>query len=163
MTDSELLQRLEALEAHQAIIELKSRYLACCDGKDPAGFRACFSDGTVDIDYGSLGQFDNADALTSIFQDIACHEHMLEWHHASNPQIQLEGPDTARGCWSLHYQLINSQEQSLTQLGGEYQDQYRRIDGQWKIVATRFEARTCLVLKLDDAAMKTIYAGPNRA
>lgn len=162
MTDSALLQRLEALEAQQAILALKSRYLASCDGKNPEGFRACFADGPVDIDYGSLGRFDTADALTAVFREIACHEHMLEWHHASNPQIELQGPDKACGSWSLHYQLINSQEQTLTQLGGEYADRYRRIDGHWKIIATHFKPRTCLVVKLDENAMKTVYAGPNQ-
>ncbi len=160
MTDTDLLARLHRLEATQAIIRCKSRYLAACDAKDCEGFRASFVDGPVNIDYGPIGQFDTADALTEIFQQMACHAHMLEWHHASNPQIELIADDHARGRWSLHYQLINTQDQTLTQLGGEYEDEYRCVDGQWKISATRFAPRTSLSLQLDEQAVKTLAAGP---
>ena len=159
MSDTDLLRRLEALEAIQSVQALKSRYLSCCDLKDSQGFRACFADGVVDIDYGPIGRFDNADALTAIFEQIGCQPHMLEWHHASNPQIELIGPDHARGRWSLQYQLINTQDSTLTQLGGEYADEYRRIDGEWKITATRFVPRTQVVLQLDPQAVKVLAAG----
>ena len=159
MSDSELLQRLARLEAIQNIQALKARYLAACDAKDSTSFRACFADGQVAIDYGAVGQFDNADALTEIFSQMACHPHMLEWHHASNPQIELLTETEAKGSWSLHYQLINSQDNTLTQLGGEYEDEYRLTDTGWKISATRFAPRTTLSLKLDEDAVKTLMAG----
>ncbi len=158
-TSQQLLQRLELLEARQAIIDLKSRYFACCDAKDVDGFRACFADGKVDIDFAALGQFEDADALTQVYRDMACHPHMLEWHHGSNPQVQMLGPDQARAQWSLHYQLINTQENTLTQLGGEYADRYVRQADAWKISASHFKPRTCLVLRLDETAVATVYAG----
>ena len=138
---------------------LKARYLAACDAKDCDTFRASFADGTVDIDYGALGTFDNADALTAIFRDMACHPHMLEWHHASNPQIEILSEDTAKARWSLHYQLINTQDGTLTQLGGEYDDEYRHVAGAWKITKTHFKPRTTVALKLDEDAVKTLMAG----
>lgn len=159
MTDPGLLQRVLILEARDAIRQLKARYLASCDRKDPAAFRTCFVDGPVSIDYGPVGQFSDADALTAVFQQAACHGHMLEWHHASNPEIEVLSTTQARGSWSLHYQLINTQEQTLTQLGGEYADEYRLTDSGWKISATRFEPRTSLVLQLDETAVKTLLAG----
>ncbi len=143
-----LEQRLYTLEAKDAIRQLKANYLASCDAKDLRGFRAAFMDGKVDIDYGPIGCFDNADDLVAIFQQIACHPHMLEWHHGSNPQIDLLTPDHATGRWSLQYQLINTQDNTLTQLGGEYEDEYRLTDDGWKISATRFSPRTTLVLAL---------------
>lgn len=159
MSQDALQQRLERLEALEAIRDLKARYLAACDAKDSTTFRACFLDGPVDIDYGPIGRFDTADALTAVFRDIGCQAHMLEWHHASNPQIELLSADRARGRWSLHYQLINTQEGSLLQLGGEYTDSYQRTDGGWKMAATRFTPRTHLHLALGAEAVAALAAG----
>ena len=159
MNTNDLAQRLQQLEDKDAIRQLKARYFACCDGKDFAGFRACFADGVVDIDYGVVGCFDNADALVAIFKQIAGHPHMLEWHHGSNAQIEFSGPDQARGKWSLQYQLINTIDGTLTQIGGEYADEYQRTEAGWKMSATHFVARTTLALKLDADAVKTLMAG----
>ena len=95
MNDDALAQRLHRLEAAEAIRNLKARYLAACDRKDPATMRACFADGTVEIDYGAVGCFDNADALVALYTQMACHDHMVELHHGSNPQISVTAEDAA--------------------------------------------------------------------
>lgn len=154
-----LEQRLASLEAVEAIRALKSRYLQACDDKDCDSFRACFADGEVAIDYGPIGCFQRADDLLAVFRQIACHPHMLEWHHASNPQIEIIDERRARARWSLHYQLINTEDQTLTQLGGEYQDEYRCDEGGWRISATRFVPRTRVQLQLDAQAVRSLGAG----
>lgn len=152
-------QRLARLEAIEAIRALKNRYFACCDAKDPDGMRACFADGTVDIDYGAIGRFDNADDLKAIYTQMACHPHMVEIHHGSNPRIEITGEGQASGQWSLTYQLINTELNTLTQLGGEYVDEYRQTADGWKITATRFSVISTLALQLDEAGMKPLFAG----
>lgn len=159
MDVSSLLERMNRLEASLQIQALKARYLQACDNKDCDGFRACFVDGPVAIDYGPVGQFEDADALVAVFVQVACHPHMLEWHMASNPVIELLNEHQATGAWSMHYQLINSDDGTLTQLGGVYADEYRCVDGVWKISATTFTPKTQLVLKLDQSAVQTIAAG----
>jgi len=164
---SQIERRLRALEDIEAIKALKSRYLACCDAKDPAGMRACFADGPVRIDYGAVGVFDRADAVVEVFRQVGCHDYMVEMHHGSNPRIELAGadhapdqaPDQARGHWNLHYQLINTRENTLTQLGGVYEDEYRRTPQGWKIAATKFAVNSMLVLKLDAAAVQALVVG----
>lgn len=152
-------QRLQRLEAIESIRHLKSRYLFSCDRKDPGGMRACFADGPIRIDYGVVGTFDTADALVKIYTEIACHPHMVEMHHGMNPQIEVLGPDRARGTWSLHYFLINTQSNSVTQLAGYYEDEYCRQDGEWKICATKFVATSTLALDLTGENLKKLYAG----
>ena len=112
-----LEERLARLEAIEAIRQLKSHYLAACDAKDPAAMRACFCDGPVHIDYGVLGQFSDADTVVRLYTEQACHPHILEMHHGSNPQIELVAPTQARGSWSLHYQQINTETNMRTQWG----------------------------------------------
>ncbi len=156
---SGLERRLRALEDVEAIRALKARYLASADGKDPAGMRACFVDGPARIDFGAVGSFDRADPLVEVFRQIGCHDYMVEMHHGVNPQIELTGADTAKAHWGLHYQLINTRENSLTQLGAYYDDEYRRTAQGWKIEATRCVVTSLLVLSLAPDAVKAMVIG----
>ena len=159
MNTEQLSARLQWLEDRDAIRELKSRYLAACDAKNPAGMRACFADGPVHIDFGVVGTFDRADALVEVFTAIGCHPHMVEMHHGVNPQIERLGPDRASGHWGLHYQLINTRESTLTQLGAYYDDVYERGAQGWKIVSTRCVVTSTLVLQLGEDGVRRVFAG----
>lgn len=159
-TPQSIADRLQWLEDREAIRELKSRYLAACDAKNPKGMRACFVDGPVHIDFGAVGTFDRADALVEVFTAIGCHPHMVEMHHGVNPQIESLGADRAKAHWGLHYQLINTRDHTLTQLGAYYDDEYRRGgDGAWKIEKTKCVVTSMLVLQLGADGIKQLYAG----
>lgn len=156
---NDIEKRLARLEAIEAIREVKARYLACCDAKDPAGVRACFADGKIHIDFGVIGTFDHADAMVELYTQMACHPHMVEMHHGSNPRIQIIDAQTAHGQWALTYQLINTEMNTLTQLGGEYEDEYRLTDDGWKISATKFTVTSTLAVELGEAGMNPLFAG----
>lgn len=157
--DQTIEARLRRLEAIEAIRALKARYFHACDRKDPRGMRTCFKDGAVHIDYGVVGTFDTADALVKVFEAIGCHDHMVEMHHGVNPQIEVLDATRARGTWSLHYFLINTQDRSVTQLGGYYEDEYQVQDGAWKISRTRFVATSTLALNVGEGIAKILFAG----
>lgn len=159
MNTPSIEKRLSVLEAIEQIRELKARYLASCDAKNPAEMRACFVDGPVDIDYGVVGTFDRADALVEVFKQIGCHPHMVEMHHGVNPQIQILSDDQAKAHWGLHYQLINTNDKTLTQLGAYYDDEYRKTPFGWKIFATRCVVTSTLVLHLAPDALKAVVTG----
>jgi hypothetical protein len=159
MKQKDLEQRLQKLEDIEEIRALKSRYFYACDRKDPKEMRACFKDGPVYIDYGAIGKFDNADALTKVFTEIGCHDYMVEMHHGMNPQIDLIDSTRARGSWKLHYFLINTKDKTLTQLGGFYEDEYQVVHGVWKISRTRFVATSTLALDIGSGAAKALFAG----
>lgn len=160
MSESDITQRLRALETREAIRELKAEYLAACDAKDPRRMRACFADGTVRIDYGAVGRFERADDLVAVFERIGCHPHMIEMHQGVNPHIELLNDNQARGHWALYYQLIDTREKRLTQLAGYYDDEYARgADGDWKISATRSVITSTLVLALGESAVSAVAAG----
>ncbi|HUS23845.1 MAG TPA: nuclear transport factor 2 family protein [Candidatus Binatia bacterium] len=154
-----LEQRLRALEDADAIRALKARYLEACDRKDLKAFRASFADGKVDIDYGAIGRFDSADALAAVYQKMACHPHMVEMHHGMNPQIEVLDETRARGKWSLHYFLINTETRGLTQLAGYYEDEYEKRAGAWKIVRTKFVPTSTLALDIGAGNVKALFAG----
>ena len=154
-----LEQRIHRLESIEAIRNLKSCYFAACDAKNPAGMRACFADGEVDIDFGAIGQFNRADDLVALYEQMALHPHIVEMHNGSNPRIEIIDSDNAEGQWALCYQVIDTEKMTLTQLGGDYQDRFRRTDSGWKIVASQFVVHSTLVLELGEDQLKKLFAG----
>jgi hypothetical protein len=151
--------RLRRLEDAEAIRSLKARYFTCCDRKDPEGMRACFAPGPVLIDYGRIGVFQHRDQLVEIFTQLGCHPHVVEMHHGVNPDITVLDEEHARGTWGLHYQMIDTRERMITQLGAYYEDEYRKIDGTWKISATRCNVTSTLVVSYADATPGVLFAG----
>jgi hypothetical protein len=160
MTSSlELETRLCVLEDLEAIRTLKARYLFCCDQKDPQGVRECFAPGQVRIDYGRLGVFHDRDQLVALFEQLGCHDYIVEMHHGMNPQLTLVDATNARGVWGLHYQQINTRDHTITQLGAYYEDEYRKLGGEWKITATRCVVTSTLVANVAEGAGKILFAG----
>ena len=157
MTD--LATRITALEDIEAIKRLKYDYFFFCDHKQPENMRECFAQGPVHIDYGRIGTFDNRETLVAIFDQLACADHIVEMHHAQNPRIDLIDADNAKGVWSLYYFMIDTDQKIATQLGGFYEDEYRKIDGQWKITATTFNVTSTVISDVGEAIAKLIFAG----
>ena len=155
----DLASRIQALEDIEAIKRLKYDYFYYCDTKQPDKVRECFLDGPVHIDYGSIGMFEQRDALVSVFTEMACHDHMVEMHHAQNPRIDLVDETTARGVWGLYYHLIDTRTRSVTQLGAYYEDEYRKIGGRWLISATVCKVHSTCVCDLSEHVAKVLFAG----
>lgn len=160
MTDlADLAARITALEDIEAIKRLKYEYFFFCDQKQPEKVRDCFVEGPVEIDYGRVGVFNNREELYAVFDKLACVPHIVEMHHAQNPQIDLQGPDSASAIWGLYYYMINTNDQTVTQLGAYYEDEYRKVDGNWKISATRCVVTSTTLLSLADGAVQALFAG----
>ncbi|MNZ54012.1 Bile acid 7-alpha dehydratase [compost metagenome] len=135
-----LEQRIARLEALDAIRQLKHRYLNACDLKEVEAIRNCFAEGEVLIDYGPLGVFRERDSFVALYRELACHERVIDLHHGANPEIELLGEDEARARWALAYSNLDGESGATRRLGGFYEDRYRCIDGQWRIVETVFRA-----------------------
>jgi hypothetical protein len=66
-------------------------------------------------------------------------------HHCHMPEIAFTGPDAARGVWAMmdHVDLgageaLAEAPESRGFVGmGHYEDEYRRVDGNWKIAFSR--------------------------
>jgi hypothetical protein len=82
------------------IAEVLIRYATGIDAKDWPLLRTCWTD-EVDIDYGDLGHFTNADEFTALMTQI--HDGMGQtYHRISNLVIKVDGDRaTARFTWSV--------------------------------------------------------------
>jgi hypothetical protein len=157
MTDIE--SRLQALEDSEAIKRLKYDYLFFSDHKLPEKMRECFAPGKVAINYGRIGTFESRDELIAVFDQLACAEHIVEMHHAQNPRVDLLSAKEARGVFGLYYFMIDTIENTVTQLGGYYEDEFKKLDGHWKITATTFIVTSTQIMDVGDGLAKLLFAG----
>ena len=94
-----------------------------------------------------------------LFNEVACHDFMLESHHAHNPIINIIDEVNASGEWALTYSLINTKDNSIVTLQGRYIDEYLKIDDQWVISKTKFIGKSSLNLQVEGELLKVIFAG----
>lgn len=157
-----LEERIAQLEAIEAIKALKARYWYCCDHKDVEGVRDCFLEGPVEIHYdGPVGLVDHRDGLFEVFKNVGCQPHIVEMHHGGPPHIQVHGPDHASGGWGLVYHLMNTEAETLSVVGGYYDDEYRRVHGRWWISKARFRVCSAVTYGLKGGATRVLHAGPS--
>lgn len=159
MSEISLEQRISNLEDIEAIKVLKSRYFRACDSKDIEAMRDCFYEGVVDLDYGRIGTFTKRDDLIEVFKSLAVNEHIVEMHHGQNPEVILTGDGQANGIFGLYYLLINTRDNTLTQLGANYFDRFVKYKGLWKIQASRCDVGSTLLLDTSADSVTVLFAG----
>jgi hypothetical protein len=135
--------QIAALTAISDITALKHNYWRACDSKDVDGFRASFIvDGAV-IDYGPLGAFDDVAPMVAVFERVALAKvdgryAVLDMHTGGHADIEVTGPDSARGRWSLRFRQVNTVQRTETVSVGEYHDEYRLEGGEWRMSVCRY-------------------------
>ncbi|MEP9394925.1 nuclear transport factor 2 family protein [Gordonia sp. VNK1] len=135
-----------ATDPVESIKRLKYRYWRACDAKDPDTFRSCFIRHGARIDYGPLGNYDDADDLVEVFRSIALLRvdgtyAVYDMHHGMHPEITVTGDTTAVGRWSLRFRQVSLLDDTELLMTGDYDDDYVIEDGEWKIAACRFTDR----------------------
>ena len=129
----DLAARVAALEDINAIRQLKARYLRACDLKQVDDLRDTLLPQGVRLDYQNFPLFTQREDFIAVYRQMACQGGVYDLHHAGNADIELTGPDEARGRWTLNFRTILLASRSVTQLVVEYDDVYRRQDGRWWI------------------------------
>jgi hypothetical protein len=155
-----LAARLQALEDKEEIRRLKSRYLRACDLKQPDAVRDCFLPAGVRIAYQGFPVFDDRDAFVTTYESMACQGGVYDIHHATNWDIELTGPDEARGLWSLNFRTILTGPRQVTRLAVEYEDVYRRQDGRWWIAESVSRVTSMLMEQIgEDGSVSVLVSG----
>jgi len=127
--------RLEELED---IKQLKYRYLRCLDSKDWDGLADCLSeDCKATYDSGKYS-YESRDAIMEFLSSSLGSREVVSLHHGHHPEIELRGDDNARGTWYLEDYLIFVEAGARLRGAGFYHDEYRRVNGDWKISSTGY-------------------------
>ena len=69
-------------------------------------------------------------------------------HNGHTPEIEVNG-DEATGLWYLNDVFINLDKQTLLNGSAIYEDNYARIDGEWRIVRTGYKRLLEMIGPLD--------------
>ena len=132
---ADLLRRLLDIEE---IKRLKARYFRTLDYKDWDGFARVFArDGVLEVpeaDIVARGREAIVAAVSAPLTDART------VHHGHMPEIEITGPDTARGTWAMFDYVEWPRPDSGERVGitgyGHYLEEYIREDGEWRIART---------------------------
>ena len=153
MADLDLATRVQQLEDIEAIKQLKARWWFACDTRDIAGMRACYDENDFLIDFGFIGEFTDMDAFIEVFESLACHPSHVDMHHGMAPEIKMTRTDTASGRWRMRFQLLETDQQQIQLMSGFYEDEYARVDGEWKMRVSKYTLMSNLFLSSSDGVV----------
>jgi uncharacterized protein (TIGR02246 family) len=138
VTNSDALRQLLDIED---IKRLKARYFRTLDQKDWSAWGQVFAtDVTMDVPEADL-VLQGRDAVVEFVSGAL--EGARTVHHGHTPEIELTGPDTARGIWAMFDYVEWPTTESDDRVGlhgyGHYVEEYAREDGEWHIARTRLD------------------------
>jgi hypothetical protein len=136
--------RLQTLFDKEDIRELRTLYSHLLDTHDMASLDRVFArDAVLEV---SVGVMRGLDAIRAgLSEAFALFDRDKEGiypflHAVTNHWIVLTGPDTAQGrCYLLDFETATRPDANPLLLLGLYADDYRRIDGHWRITGSRLE------------------------
>jgi ketosteroid isomerase-like protein len=126
---SKLEQRIARLEALEAIRDLDARYCRALDDGDWDTLVSLF---TENGEFVGLRRARGHAVLRAFFAGLAEAGLTAFWHHVTNLEITLDGPDTARARSFLWQPCV--QDGAAHVAAGRYTDTLRRVDGTWRYV-----------------------------
>lgn len=132
MNERELLQRLVDIED---IKRLKARYFRTLDHKDWEGFGQVFArDAHMEVPEGDVSEH-GREAIVAAIGTVL--DGVRTVHHGHMPEIEITGPDTARGVWAMfdyvEFPAADGGQRVGLQGYGHYTEEYVREDGEWRI------------------------------
>ena len=127
----------------EAIKQLKARYFRLMDQKQWDEWADLFTlDAVLEAadDAPGAGPVRGRDAIVANVSTVM--ERIRTVHHGHMPEIEITGPDTARGVWAMT-DYVEWPEQDGRRVGikgyGHYVEEYVREDGEWRIARSRLE------------------------
>ena len=125
------MDTIEELQAIEDIKRLKARYCRLVDLNRRAELRDLFTD---DIEYEFKGwrKGQGADSFAGSAEDFADRR---SFHRVSMPDIEILSETSARGIWAM-VDIIEypaSTGKAGSRGYGWYHEEYRKVDGRWRI------------------------------
>jgi bile-acid 7alpha-dehydratase len=125
------------LEDIEGIKRLKHKYMRCVDTKKLNDLKDCFVEDASAEYGGGKYSFKGRDNIIGFLRDVMP-ETLITMHMAFHPEIEITGENTANGSWGFHDYLIEQTSNVSLRGYAYYQDEYVKVDGQWKIKSTGY-------------------------
>ncbi|MEL7207496.1 MAG: nuclear transport factor 2 family protein [Actinomycetota bacterium] len=130
---------VEQLNDLEQIRQLKYRYLRALDQKLWDVLGECLTEDAVAAYSAGKYRHEGREAIVAWISEAMGSEQFLSSHRCHHPEIELTGPDTATGVWALE-DVVVIEDVGLTIQGAAfYTDEYRRVDGEWRIAVTGYK------------------------
>jgi hypothetical protein len=134
----ELKAAINELRDIEALKTLKSRYCHLVDARRWDELAELWTEDAT-CDYGFFGAYEGRDEIVyKFFGEIVESASSFMVHMVHNPLIELAG-DSAKGTWYLTAQTTNQPSNRAVWVMGLYRDEFKRVDGSWKISSLKFE------------------------
>ncbi len=133
----EIEARLGALEDREAIRQLRYRYAYAMDEQDWDRFLSLFTDdATIRFPQAALDQepIEGQAALAEFCRGLDGRPFTAHMMH--NGELTLDG-DRATGRWYFEVPEV-LEDGSAVWVQGRYEDEYERVDGEWKFATVAF-------------------------
>ena len=131
--DEREISRLEDIEA---IKRLKYKYFRTLDYKRWNEMAECFADDATTSYYDERYQPQGVDEIISFLSHAMGRATLFGIHHGHHPEIEITSDTTARGTWFLYNYMIDARDNINMLLAAVYDDEYVKVNGQWKIKHT---------------------------
>ena len=123
----------------EAIKQLKARYFRFLDTKDWEAWGSVFAtDALMEVPEADVVEHGREAIVSAV---SAALEGTTTVHHGHMPEIELTGPDSARGIWAMFDYVEWPGGGDGGRVGlqgyGHYHEEYVRQDGEWRIARTR--------------------------
>jgi hypothetical protein len=130
MEQSELEKRIGILEDIEAIKRLKARYCAVCDDDhNPGEITKLFAANGI-WESADAGRNEGHDAIRRLFEGFRDRISFSQ-HNVMNPIIEVNG-DQAKASWYFMGPFTFRKGNRQYWLAARYEDDYVKINGEWK-------------------------------
>lgn len=139
MDMTELEQRLTRMEDMEAIKQLKAEYCDICDDDhNPDRITTIFAEDGI-WEGAGFGKAQGHAAIRELFKKFQTLISFSQ-HQVLNPVIKIDG-DRATGIWYFFGPFTFYKNNQAKWLAARYQDDYVKVDGEWKIQHLRARGR----------------------
>ena len=139
MDMTELEQRLTRMEDIEAIKQLKAEYCDICDDDhNPDRITTIFAEDGI-WEGAGFGKAQGHAAIRELFKKFQTLISFSQ-HQVLNPVIKIDG-DRATGIWYFFGPFTFYKDNQAKWLAARYQDDYVKLNGEWKIQHLRARGR----------------------
>ena len=139
MGTTDLEQRITRLEDIEAIKQLKARYCDICDDThNPDQIASVFAADGI-WEGGDFGQAQSHEAIQELFLGFR-NMFTFSQHNISNPIIEING-NRATGIWYIMGPWTLTEDNKEIWMAARYDDDYVKVDGEWKYQHLRVTLR----------------------
>lgn len=155
---AELQRQVRELRDIEAIKRVKHAYFRAIDSADLALLGSLLDPGVEvhfiggDYEWRLQGRDEYVEAIGRNFNS-----EVIAQHNGHHPEITVLSETEAEGIWYLHDNFYNLSTRLFTTGSAFYHDRYRKVDGQWRIAATRYTRHYEIVTPLEDLPKVTVH------